>query len=132
MDLTGTIEYAVQAGRARIVSFIWLLLLTGLRATESGIDRCVLGVVTVAWTLVSVASGRAIAISGFRSARFTCVVIATGQPAILAHTEAGHKRREGCHRLRLFLAEVSGEPFVANAMFKGRLWRPDSRRFGSF
>ena len=72
------IEYAVQAGRARIVSFIWLLPLTGLRATKSGVDRHVLGVVTIVSTLVAVLSGLAIAISGFRSARFACIVITTG------------------------------------------------------
>ena len=120
VDLTWTIEYAVQAGRARIVSFIWLLPLTGIRATESGVDRRVLGVVTVVSTLVSVALGLAVAISGFRSARFACIVIATGQPAIFASIEAGYKRRERCHGLRLFLAEVSGEPFVADAVLKGR------------
>ena len=119
MDLTWTIEYAVQAGRARIVYFIWHLLLTGLRATESGVDHRVLGVVTVVLTLVSVASVLAIAISGFRSARFACIVIDTGQPAILARAEAGHKHRKGRHGLRLFLAEVLGEPFVMDAMFKG-------------
>ena len=70
MDLTWMIEYAVQAGRARIVSFIWLLPLTGPRATKSGIDRRVFGVVTGASTLVSVASGLAVAISGSRGARF--------------------------------------------------------------
>ena len=78
MDLTWTIEYAVQAGRARIVSFIWLLPLIGLRATESDIDRRVPGVVTVALMLVSIASRLAVAVSGFRSARFACIVIATG------------------------------------------------------
>ena len=78
MDLTWTIEYAVQAGRARIVSFIWILPLTRFRAAESGIDHHVIGVVTVVSTLVSIASGLAVPISGFRSARFTCVVIATG------------------------------------------------------
>ena len=78
MDLTWTIEYAVQTGWARIVSFIWILLLTGLRATQSGIDRRVLDVFTVASTLVSVVSGLVVAISGFRSARFACIVIATG------------------------------------------------------
>ena len=70
MDLTWTIEYAVQAGRALIIYFIWLLSLTGLGATESGVDRHVIGIVTVASTLVSVASGLAIAISGFEGARF--------------------------------------------------------------
>ena len=60
-----------SAGRARTISLIWLLPLTGLRATESGIDRRVLDVVTVVPTLVSVASGLAVAISGFRIAGFT-------------------------------------------------------------
>ena len=120
MDLTWTIEYAVQAGRARIVSFVWLLPLTELRATESSVDRRVLGVVTVASTLVYVVSGLAVAISGFRRARFSCIVIATGKPAILTRAKAGHKRREGCHGLWLFLAEMSGEPFLTDAMFKGR------------
>ena len=78
MDLTWTIEYAVQTGRARIVSLKWLFPLTGLRATEFSIDRRVLGVVTVASTLVSVASGLAVAISGFRGARFACIVIVEG------------------------------------------------------
>ena len=78
MDLTWTIKYVVQAGRARIVSFVWLLPLTGLRATESGINHRVLGVITIASTLVSVASGLAVAVSGFRSAKFACIVIATG------------------------------------------------------
>ena len=70
VDLTWAIEYAVQAGRALIISFIWLLPLTGHGATESGVDRRVLGIITVASTLVSVTSGLAVAISGFRSARF--------------------------------------------------------------
>ena len=70
MDLTWTIEYAVQAGRAWIVPFIWLLPLTRLRTTKSGVNRHVLVVLTVVSTLVSVASGLAVAISGFRGARF--------------------------------------------------------------
>ena len=78
MDLTWAIEYAVQAGRALIVSFIWLLPLSGLGATEPDVDCRVIGIVTVASTLVSVASGLSIAISGFRGARFACIVIATG------------------------------------------------------
>ena len=78
MDLTWTIEYAVQAGRALIISFIWLLPLTGLGATESGVDRRVLRIITVASTSMFVASGLAIAISGFRSARFACIVITMG------------------------------------------------------
>ena len=71
VDLTWTIEYAVQAGRSRIVPFVWLLPLTGLGATEFGIDGRVFGVIAIISTLVSVASELAVAISGFRSARFT-------------------------------------------------------------
>ena len=77
MDLTWTIEYAVQAGRALIIPFIWLLPLSGLGAIESGVDRRVIGIITVASTL-SIASGLVVAISGFRSARFACIVIAMG------------------------------------------------------
>ena len=65
MDLTWTIEYAVQAGRALIIPFIWLLPLTGLGATESGVDRCVISIVTIVSTIVPVASGLAVAVSGF-------------------------------------------------------------------
>ena len=71
VDLTWTIEYAVQAGRALIIPFIWLLPLSGLVSTESGIDRRVFGVISSISTLVSTASGLAIAVSSFRSARFT-------------------------------------------------------------
>ena len=66
------------AGRALIISFIWLLPLTRLGATESGVDRRVLRIFTIASTLVSVASGLAVAIFGLRGASFACSVIATG------------------------------------------------------
>ena len=78
VDLTWAVEYAVQTRRARIVPFIWLLPLIGLRATESGVDRRVIGVVIVVSPLVFVASGLAIAISVFRGARIACIVIAMG------------------------------------------------------
>ena len=39
------------------VSFVWLLPLAVLRATESGVDRRVFGTITVVLTLVTVASG---------------------------------------------------------------------------
>ena len=78
MDLAWTIKYAVQAGWAQVVSFIWLLPLTGLGATESGVDHRVIGIVTIVLTLMHVASGLAIAILGFGGVRFTCIIIATG------------------------------------------------------
>ena len=77
MDLARTIEYAVQAGWSQIVSFIWLLPLTGLGATESGVDCRVIGMVTIALAFVSIASVLAIAISGFQSLGFACGVVAT-------------------------------------------------------
>ena len=59
-------------------SFKWLLPLAGLGATESGVDRRVIGIITVVSTLVPVASGLVVAISGFRGARFACIIIAMG------------------------------------------------------
>ena len=120
MNLAWTIEYAFQAGWAQIVLFERLLPLAGLGATESGVDCRVIGIVIVASALVFVASGPAVSIPGFGSARFTCTITATGEPAVFAHAKAGHECYQGCHGLRLLLDEVSGEPFVANAMFKGR------------
>ena len=78
MDLTWTIEYAVQDGRARIVPFERLLPLAGHGATESGVDRRVVGIITIVSTLVSIASGLAAAVSDFKSAMFACIAIATG------------------------------------------------------
>ena len=65
MNLAWTVEYAVQTGRARIVIFEWLFPLTGLRATESGIDGRVFGVIAVIATLVFVAAWLVVAIPGF-------------------------------------------------------------------
>ena len=64
MNLTWAVKYAVQAGWARIVLLKWLFPLTGLRATESGIDCRVFGVITISAMLVFVASGLAVAIPG--------------------------------------------------------------------
>ena len=38
MYLDRAIEYSVQIGRARSISFEWLFPLTGFRASESGVD----------------------------------------------------------------------------------------------
>ena len=64
MNLAWMIEYAVQSGRARIVLLEWLFPLTGLRATESGIDCRVFSVIPIFATLVFVALGLAVAIPG--------------------------------------------------------------------
>ena len=77
MDLARAVEYAVQAGRALIIPFIWLFSLTRLGATESGVDRRVISIAIVISTLVSDALGPAIAIPGFGSAMFACTITAT-------------------------------------------------------
>ena len=71
VDLAWMIEYAVQAGRARVISLKWLFSLTELGAAESGIDGRVFGVIAIISMLMSIASGLVIAISGFGSARLT-------------------------------------------------------------
>ena len=96
-----------------------LLSLSGLRAPESDIDCRVLSVITVVLTLVSVASRLVFASFSFRGVGVACIVFAMGQPTILARTKAGHECREGRHGFWLFLAEVAGDPFVANAVFEG-------------
>ena len=55
MNLARAIEYTVQAGQSRIVSFERLLPLTGFGVAESGIDCHILRIVAIVSTLVSVA-----------------------------------------------------------------------------
>ena len=120
VNLTRTIEYAVQAGWSLTVPFVGLLPLAGLGATESGVNCSVIGVIAITSALVSVASELAGAIFGLGGACFVGCVCATSQRTILSRAKAGHKCREGCHGHRLFLAEVSGEPFVTDVMLKCR------------
>ena len=65
--LRRAIEYTVQTGRARSASFEWLFPLTGFRASKSGIDCRILGIVAVDAALMFVATLPAIAILGIRS-----------------------------------------------------------------
>ena len=60
------------------VPFVWLLPLTGLGATESGVDRHVIGVVAIVSTLVPIASELAAAVLGFSGARIACIIVAMG------------------------------------------------------
>lgn len=117
VDLAQMVEYAVHAGWSLIVLFIRLFPLIGLGAAESGVDS---SVIVIASAFVSAASELAVAVFGLRGACVAGRIFTVSQPAILTRTKAGHERREGCHRLRLFLAELAGEPFIADAMFKGR------------
>src|SRR5215216_3360305 len=101
MNLTGPIQYFIQVGRAISISFECLLPLIGFRATESGVDRRILGFFIVVPALVFVASWPSIAIPGLEGARAASDVASMSQLAILACTEAGHKCCESCHSLRL-------------------------------
>ena len=117
MNLARPIEYFVQTGWTIFVSFEWLLPLIVLGATESGVVYRVFVIVS---TLVLVALWLVIAVPGFRGARVAGTVASTSKPAILSRAKAGHQCGKGCHGLQLFLAEVSGEPLVSDAMFEGR------------
>ena len=74
MNLARPIEYSVQARWTLFVSTKWLLPLTGFRATESGVDRHVFGILIVVSTLVFVALWFTVAISSFGGARVAGVV----------------------------------------------------------
>ena len=56
MYLARAVEYSVQIGRTRSSSFEWLFPLTGFRASESGIDCRILGIVIIDAVLVFVAT----------------------------------------------------------------------------
>ena len=62
MYLAQEVEYSVQTGWGPRIPFEWLFPLTGFRASESGIDWRVFGVVAIVATLVSIASWLAVAI----------------------------------------------------------------------
>ena len=74
MYLAQAIEYSVQIGRARSTSFEWLFLLTGFRASESGVNCR--SIVAVNATLLLVATRPATAVLGIRITRALGHVIA--------------------------------------------------------
>ena len=120
MYLAWTIECAIQAGWSLTIPFVGLLSLSGLGAAESGVNGGIIGVVAIASAFVSDASELAVAVFGLRGACLVGRIFTTSQSALLTHTKAGHEGRGGGHRFRLFLAEVAGEPFIADDIFKDR------------
>ena len=54
--LARAVEYSIQIGRARSISFEWLFPLTGFRASESGIDCRIFSIVAVNAALMLVAT----------------------------------------------------------------------------
>src|SRR3954466_12542384 len=119
MYLARAIEYTVQTGWARSVSFEWLFPLTGFGASESGINCRIFSIVAVNAAIVLVVTRPAIAVLGIRITRALGHVIATSQPAVFSRAKAGHECREGCHRFRLFLSKVPGKPLVTDVMLEG-------------
>ena len=91
MKLARPVEYFVQIRWAVPISFEWLLPLTGFRATESGVDRCIFSFFIVVPTLVFVTSWPSVAIPDSIGARVAGTVASTSQPAIFTRTEIGHK-----------------------------------------
>ena len=120
MYLARTIEYAVQAGWSLADPFIRLLSLARLGAPEYGVHCRVIGVIAITLAFVFIASELAGADFGLRVACLASCVFTTSQPTIFTCAKAGHECREGCHRLRLFLAEVACWPCIMDAVFKGR------------
>ena len=89
MNLAQSVQDFVQAGRSLFAAFKWLLLLTGSRAPESGVDRRVVRTFFLVSTLVFIAPWLPVAIPNFE-----CTWDAgasTGQPAVFARAKAGHK-----------------------------------------
>ena len=64
VNLTLAIKYVVQPGRAWTFYFEWIFPLSGFKASESGIDCCVFGIVAIIATLVSISSWLTVAIPG--------------------------------------------------------------------
>ena len=106
MYLARTIEYAVQAGWSLAVPFIRLLPLAGLGTTESGVNCRVIGVIAITLAFVFIAPELAGAVLGLGGAYLAGCIFTSSQPAILTRAKTSHECRKGCHRLRLFLAEV--------------------------
>ena len=102
--LARTVEYAVQAGRSLIVSFVGLLPLAGLGAAESGVNCGVIGVIAVASAFVSIALELFLASEGLVS---LAVLLLRASQLSSPAQKGGHECREGCHGLRLLLTEVA-------------------------
>ena len=68
MYLARAVEYAVQAGWSLADPFVGLLPLAGLGATESGVNRSVIGVIAIASAFVSIAPELAGAVFGLGGA----------------------------------------------------------------
>ena len=78
MYLTGAVEYSVQIGRAWSGSFEWLLPLTRLGASESGVDCRNFRIIAVNAALVLIATRPAIAVLDIWTTRLFGEVVTAG------------------------------------------------------
>ena len=76
MYLAQAIEYSVQIGRTRSISFEWFFPLTGFRASESGIDCHILIIVAVNAVFAFVMMRPATTVLDVRTARIFAEVVA--------------------------------------------------------
>ena len=65
MNLAQSVQDFVQARWSLFAAFKWLLLLTGSRAPESGVDRCVVRILFLVSMLVFIASWLLVALPDF-------------------------------------------------------------------
>ena len=89
MNLAQSVQDFVQAGWSLFAVFKWLLLLTGSRAPESGVDRRLVRTFFLVSTLVFITPWLPVAIP-----YFGCAGVAgafTGKPTIFSRAKAGHK-----------------------------------------
>ena len=78
MYLARAVEYSVQTGWARSISFEWLLPLTGFRASQSGVDCRILRVLAVNAAFIFASTRHAIVVLSIRTARIFAEVVAAG------------------------------------------------------
>ena len=88
MDLAQSVQDIIQAGRSLFTAFRLLILLVRSRASESGINRCVVRTIVIL-TFVLSAPWLPVAISNLGCAWVAGASM--GQPAVLARTKSGHK-----------------------------------------
>ena len=65
VNLAQSVQDFVQAGRSLFAAFKWLLLLTGSRAPEYGVDRCVVRTFLLVLTFIFIAPWLPVAIPDF-------------------------------------------------------------------
>ena len=78
VNLARPIKYSVQTRWTISASFEWLLLLTGFKAAEFSVDRCVFCTFVVDTMLVLVASWFAIVVPDFGGARVAGSIASMG------------------------------------------------------